>query len=81
MTRRQRITAAAYLFANTRTRPTHAELAARFGVCRSAITRRLKRFVESLSDEQRRRYAEIFQRDRGRRRRLWPVQLSTVNNV
>lgn len=81
MTRRQRITAAAYLFGDRRTRPTHAELGARFGVCRSAITRRLKRFIESLSDEQRQRYAEIFRRDRGRRRRLWPVQLSTVTNV
>jgi Mn-dependent DtxR family transcriptional regulator len=72
------ITAAAYAF-DGRSRPTHAELARRFGVSRSAVSHRLSRFKEQLAADQLNRYLALTKR--GRKQRVVPMQLNFADEV
>jgi predicted transcriptional regulator len=78
MTNRQLRTAAAYVF-DGRSRLTQAEIARRFGISQSAVSKRLSRFKACLSDEQRSRYTRTA--FPGRRRRVAVLQLNSADNV
>jgi hypothetical protein len=85
-TRREILTAAAYGDADHW--PTHAELAKRWGIGRTAVTMRLKRFMQKLSPEQ---AAEFRRRTRcgyrralaagGKLPKMIPMQLSLAVGV
>jgi Zn-dependent peptidase ImmA (M78 family) len=62
------------LFADSRTRPTQTELAKQFGISQQAISRRLKRFKDSINADQRARYLALAARKR--KRRIVPLQLN-----
>lgn len=79
-TRRQQITAAAYLDrAGRRSRITQEMLAKRFGVTQAAIAHRLAGFKKSLTVDQLQRYQSFLKLPT--RRRVTPIQLSMIQNV
>jgi hypothetical protein len=80
MTTRQLRTAAAYYFGAARVRPTYQQIGCRFGVKKSAICQRLKRFSLALPPDQRMRYLRLAAMNRQKTRR-WLLQLNAMDNI
>jgi Family of unknown function (DUF6009) len=80
LTQRQIRTAAAYLFGDRRARPTQAQVAEVFGIKQPAVSRRLKRFAESLPAQQRERYLQLAGHSR-QKRRVIAFQISEKDNI